>query len=1693
MDLGSSEANTVATIGMGVVGAVVGSYSNFGGYQGFQLGLAIGGYLFRDEIKEHPIYNEQSKDTRTLSKLEVVPMVVGTDIVPAQVIWSNSLNIRSVDATSYDNPALNDWLDGSTGLFGSTPEMDLKLFHVEALINLCGYQYFGNKINRIFFDKINIWSWLRFQDWLGYKFDYGVWQGDYEEEDWNPVQFPAHSPYYHNDEILNPSLTLDGPKAGPFDRIFYYWGAMTVPTTQRLLLESFGQISDDYKRPFSMIGGMPPSFPDVKSEITSEHIFYVDRSGYAVLSGGTFNPHTYPVSSCIYYAHWGSAYNYCFRDNESQFTYGMFTSYMYTDSEGTNAPWYGTYCSLRRKNYYVHNTFQKPGWSWLIGDDTKTITKEAIASDDWVYENITHKGYNHSMELSRQDIDGDPNRLYIFLGRTWNHYGTTTHHHAPYSLEYDIFYIDRTGQENCKGHDCAYRQLSSEHPYYGVEPSLDWGTNNDDYVSGSYSYEVITNTEKVVSVCKEKQISIEGEDYGYSGAIPSFKAKSMEIVGDTIFVMGTEASSHSPWSDVRVSEGYELVYYDGKPCTKIYMDLSMYPWDYWFYNEGPLGTGTGGWAYHKDSAADYVTHLHGCNKLRYQILSQTWDYIIVDGRWHDSIQPVTGTWVHLTKVRNEQAGWGIVGYGSTKTKVIVNCPAPFSPVMSTLGNYNAILLPESNDPVSGKVLSGVSGSSVDILIDPPLYTELTNTPIPGELAYFYFVRSNNQSDIDKAAYPDHFGETLQNYWFMDNIEERFCTDWAGRNLMGSDSCVNFYEKNTYYYHGTWLDHISGNVSEGKYGIYLFNKNTGDYIGKYFERTTWGYGGGILHADASSIQVSSVSTDAQVMVTFNILTGEILKSYSHSLLINKTTLEIADEWYGTYSEDNALNSTSKQYRGCVKVRAYDPVTQTYENRWYALCAELTPTVWWTLNHDDRNRGYYLLDLGSIGSFPPVGSTLDPTESQEYSGILNVDANKQQMIKWYRPITGNSGWTTWTNDSHSTRKDSPQLAIAGYDDKLVMGLSTKGYDNYFDPYTFSDWGGQMEPYAWLMTLPNEFDRYGYCFPIAGKDYHPTWCDAMMGHGVKAHYHSPLADYWDQPINNKTFGSGYMSSIYDYNEEIINDKFWWMGKEINVREPRFLYSLVYDKKKSELEWIKDEAVVTNSFIFDRKKELKFLTRWSVPIHHFGYVKATFTVTQSYIDPDIIYADFSDYPDNFWIGDYVIGIPNYFREGSYNLPFQVEEQYEDRIVLSRVYNADEVPVGYEFTIVKDNISFGSFTYAQKPRSRKANKVRIEYINRLLEYKIDIAEADDWYAQDIRDQNIRTLEIKAHAVKRCTHAGRLALSHLDQEQYINWICSFQTSVVGNIFTVGDCISVTHEITDWYMKPFIIRRIERLADGDAILECEEYVAGVYHDYSAPVYVTGGGGSGGLLPYSDTPTAARRAFAYYDPIANQVYVTYANPVDDATFMGVDVQVKLNDGTWQTVGTATTPVASVVYSANPGTSTPSDMEPTRTKFNENNEYDYQYTEIPYDPLTMIGTFPAAGYLWVNGELIYYHGIDTVNYKFINVVRGIEVPEYQYAADAPDDGYNWTNPLIVLADTANAFSFTLTDDMVDLTAESGQTEGSQIEYDLPTVTIRLIAKNIMNMPSYDVQAPEYTVYLRGSYGRPYSVDLLRYERDL
>jgi hypothetical protein len=282
------------------------------------------------------------------------------------------------------------------------------------------------------------------------------------------------------------------------------------------------------------------------------------------------------------------------------------------------------------------------------------------------------------------------------------------------------------------------------------------------------------------------------------------------------------------------------------------------------------------------------------------------------------------------------------------------------------------------------------------------------------------------------------------------------------------------------------------------------------------------------------------------------------------------------------------------------------------------------------------------------------------------------------------------------------------------------------------------------------------------------------------------------------------------------------------------------------------------------------------------------------------------------------------------------------------------------QFEIKKDNIKEGSFTFARKSAKEKANKIRIEFKNRLCKYIKDVAEAEDTHALDIlgEEENIKTY--KMPGIKRATQAGRLALRILDYERYIWWVCAFETDVMGMTLCLGDIIGVSHEITGWSGKYFRVVSMEELMDYEVRLELEEYNPYVYHDAGVAVY-QGSGYSG--FPQPIVPIDVQRFRIFEDIEFKRLYFTFKSTDNDPYFVGAKIFVKVGtEWVYQyiQIGTA----SSVVLAQDVG---------------------IDDTTIYYDPDTIYGSFPTSGVLWIENELVYYFGLDTTNHAFTNVVRG------------------------------------------------------------------------------------------------------------
>lgn len=1263
--------------------------------------------------------------------------------------------------------------------------------------------------------------------------------------------------------------------------------------------------------------------------------------------------------------------------------------------------------------------------------DLYTYEATRLCTKQYAWDNIT-TGYNRSSSnsISRQDIDEYPDRLYIMHFRNWYYAGKWDHHHAAYSFKYDMFYIDRSD-----------------------------------------------NT--VHSVTKDQQVNLPGWDFSRfseSNPCPTFYPASMEIVGNEILVFGHEWQTHSIWDDE-----FEIISFVkdvATNSTKIYADFSRYPDNYWVRNTteytGILPSGCWAWT---SSGGNTI-------RIRYRIVEQTSTYIVVEGVWPFDFNE--GGTLYVSRVRDiKQTNWAIVGEGSTTSEIIVQEQFPFEPRLFTGMQYDSVQFADTistGDAYWGWEIQSMSTTKTT-LVDT-----LTRTPVAGEVIYFTWEDHDNVYSHNYNIYYNPY-----NYMFTPNLSPH----WDKSQYEWTGDFYSFAGAPSYYFNNGFVN----KKYYGRYDILRFNKTTGAYIGRMASEPMYGYSYTGLQrlCVIEAASVATVSTDAQVAVAFKNV-GPWVHTRCHNMIIDKATLTVIDERDSYHHDGNAFtdgllnwsHAAGKDWRGAIKVKVFDPDTATYKKKWYVLVNEFTPKKSLYGNEligtedINENIGTYLLDLGETGIFPSMWSWLS-NDKGAWSSVLNADANLDGGIKWSRHQIVTGPLASYYFSHKNSTRDSQYLRVYDYDEKIF----------------FSHEHGQV----WCYRKPVESDLYGYSWPT-------RMLGGMTNTVRSSMYYLQISSYAgvnrDSMISNYVDAKIYWSLLQfsdfhcrltmeteesDYADEIIEDVVSMNGEEINIREPRFLYSRTFSQRTPVRTIIKDlaatcQGMIHRSYFSGLKNYLCLkLPRPDEPvIWYFGYDKQTFTTTSNALDYDRILIDLSDYPDDYWKGD--IGTITYLADGS------VHEFYVKGHTSTELNTVSNIPslgqAGDTVVLTKDNMKEGSFTFAKKPQFDRSNQIRVEYMNRYSNYSIEIAEANNHYKQEVKDERVIQRQVQLHGIKRATQASRMALRYLDYESFVEWMCTFQTDFLGHYIAITDIIAITHPVTGWQAKKFRVISMDEQEDHETTLECEEYLGSVFHDASEPIFQLSSSGAGSINASYEYPFPVRRLYAFYDETTNRVYVSFYTPqTQPGNFASANIYVSVDGGDYQFMGMSTTVTPSFMYSANPGTNNASTMPSTRVKYNEMFEDGYQYTDIPYEPNSVLGTFPTTGYLWVHGELISYNGIDTTNYKFMNCVRCINVPEYQFATDALADGFNWENPIITLADYINTFSFQVPASWVDLTSEASQTEASEIAYDIPTLSIRVASVGINGLESLEGSQPIYDLQLRYAMGRPLSVSMLEYDR--
>ena len=1564
---------TVASIGFAAIGAY------YGGYPGMQMGLAMGGLLFgEDDAEESDASGSIVKQSKTVAKPNPVPHVFGTALSTGNCIWFDTSYSGLYPSSFYGGMLEEVYHTEEGGGFFGGPEIEIDpMFYRTHFAVLASNLWSGVNVNNIWFDNYHWWTLLRLDDFL-----FQISGASYNYTRYTNLYFYSSSPTQPPERYMHLAR----------NSVIEFKGILTKPVPQNSVRDVVASLD----QPEHVFIGQPFSkFPDIKVEVSS-----------GVPSTYAFGDR----SSNIVYA-------ITYRDNESRYSYAVTFESVYDDG-------------LPRFHQYDHLTHTV---AYLYGGDDLQQN----------YDDIT-KGYHNSQFLWRQDIDDNPDHMYFFLGRH-HHWGgdylydytdgVWQTHHVPYSLEYDIFYLDRSD-----------------------------------------------NT--IHSVIRANQIVINGQDW-ISDAIPPVYVQSMEVVDDEILVFGYEWQSWDVAYDYRyVTQTCEVIDDPlfGK-IHRIYADWSGYPNNYWVNPEEPYT-----WLYFTKNYME-----------RRLVLRQTDTYIDVSGEF--GAPPKIGNKICVTKKREYQVDWGIVGEGSTRNMVIVIKPDPFYPELlpTQFEEYDrAYLLTYNNTTNDWEYETRSWTIIVDeddtyIILNPsdPLHRD----PVVGERIFFGFSsEARGRWDGTDSAYYRYFNPI--NEWGWDYLAYRLEED-------GANPIWNWDQGPTEY--NSWFNVSLHSDCYERMVILRFNKNTGAYLGKLAQFFPIAYDAGARAYDIGAyiVKTCTVSTDAQIAVNFAIVQYD--QAMRFDLVINKSNLSIRD----LARDRNPIafgHAYGHQYKGAVKTYVFNPNTNSYQWRWYALLYE------YVYNSDYNNLGVYLLDLGTQGIFPYCEQAVSTIEGV-YSSILAIGVEATGLVKWYRGGGFTTGplYTSFYLDTQSTRADSPQLRRFDFDNKLIFTYANSiypGADNetwvYFPANEYNKVG-----YAYPLSANWDFERWGkadndigktirnclYACSVSGDDVYSYQCDANPSSVIAA-----IMDGADTSITK--YISGLYIPISSFEHTVFTDSYVpaqinYAGRTFDIVEREYGYSKSFEVKRKALDHIQDVLDTFQGFLYECPSTSNDLysVRLKVPhsnetiSYYFGFQEETFTTNALSNEYDVIFIDLSDYPDDYWNGDY-----GQITIGEDVFEFLIIDQDSTGI---RLY--DDLPEyasnGASVLISKQSIKEGTFTFARKSKMDKINKLRIEFVNRLMGYKIDVVEADDHYRQDIYDKETRTKQMDMHGICRATQASRMAYRYLDYEQYVNWLCSFETDLLGFALCVGDIIGITHPITGWFAKPFRVKSIDELEDFESRIELEEYVKEVYHSYSqVHIQGLGGGSIGTNMNPNVTPFHVRRLYAHYDYATQRVYVTFYSPVENNFWIGAKIYISVNGSEYAIVGTAfnSSVTPNVIFSST-GTGESSEMEATITKYCEDLNYEYIYTEIPYEPSTLLGTFPASGYIWVNQELIYYNGIDTVNNKFTGCVRCVEVPDRQYAVDAPDDYLSWTNPLITLANY-NSFSFPVTSSLVDLTAEQAQTEGSQIEYDQPVINIKAVSLSAYGADADFNTAPYYRLLLAGPVGgRPYSPTLLRYERNI
>jgi len=1571
--------HAAGTIAGGIIGGVI------GGYPGMMIGMSIGGYLFKPNSPNKKDYTNPDYKVYK-SRIDPVPVVIGTDMCPGKVIYFNKDDFGVYDSGHLPSmegaPHENRWKEFIDAI------ADKKVaYWSEFAVNFCT----GGHIGVVKFNGKPFWFWLILSDlWENY---------DGAFDPYPPLTVldasqKEHYTYIDIEDIINQNVR--GNTIMYFKGFFADFTALsTAPESSNYTIDM--RLLDELKP--EILPGPLSAMPIFTTEINSSLVWLSPES----LIGGSGMPNSGKhyfepdpqVGGLIYYSLGMSRYWGCRDARNTKFvgTSGYAPIYM----EGSDRNW-----------TYAGNDATLPE----VGDPEPAIL-------DWMYNNISIGG------SYLQATDVNDNRVYICAYRNWANpnqgqgvYGVdkVNHHHAEYGVEFDLYYFDRSDPDY-KVHSLIYNQK------YNL-PDPEGGITAD------------------------------------PAANPNIKFGSMIVGTDYIYIFGSRTQTDILLSDSREIEEGDNSYF------KIYADFSQYPDGWWEGKYAALG--------------------QNGYKLWREITEQTSIYIKVAKGF--AALPTAGQVVQLCKYPQWVSDWGVIGAINSDTEIICNPPTWNSDgwldsSVSGLTRWNKCFL--IGKWLYGPGISSISGSVITL-----------SSPFD-----YYYPKVGDRLCFTMAA----SGDFDRNY-----TDPNMTSEYAG--IFYDPLGFDYPPKADLQF--LWASRIGGNEFGKSHHVCLkIDKSTGAIEVNDTQRvTTPTYYVGSLLTYTAGIVTYACATDVQAFVySHEMQYGTQAAVYSYLLDFDNSEIH---ETIHRRNNKSGGHAPAWCYMGCVPVKEWNVDDHEYQDVWYTVLRSYDSeerTGILAIETDTIGQGTHFLRLGD-GRFSNKQAYFDV-----YNGWLGLDLDGDHrnidMILFRKDmVTGPLYSDVYT--SSYPNENNYQIGKFGITEDIYFYVNRNGSPDEM----------------WRFTIPTENNNAGELYCIAKSaledadnndlDYH--WLEILSWGNFKqcryGWYPSTLAQwnsgnwyqcdespaevigggYWNNELGlfRGYFGHEYATDefqmLYDEAREICNEiidaTIYSLKENIDIRERRFQFSQCYDQPKKFHDVLQEVMDTCQGFISPCKQriyyggiygerldpsEISDLESWEygstsenfkliipnpdeTPVHYFGLDSGVFVSTQLSDEYDRIYGNFSAYPYNYWKGDFVYydeekdhGNPSY---GEHELP----SRYRNWDVIIKqtstyIKIGDGIPYfpdATQFTLKKDNMKEGSFTFAEKSAKDRPNKVRIEFKNRLLNYIKDVAEAEDTYRLDILEEPEKIDFYKMHGIKRATQAGRMAMRILDQWNHQRYVCAFETDLMGMTLCMGDIIGVGHDTTGWNGKWFRIVAMDELMDFEVKFELEEFNPYCYHDYGVPVY-QGYSYSGFPTPY--VPRNVGRFEVKEDIEFNRLYFTFKSPARDSGFFtGARIYLKTGDDTWEFIALIYETVSSVKLAQSVG---------------------IDDTTIYYDNDYLSGSFPSQGVIWIENELMYYHGIDTVNFAFTNVVRGYK--DTEQVEHLIDEG---TNLYITLRDDATLY-YEIPDSWSGTTqtfkASSVTIHNLTIDLDTsPSFTIDIIGHGILPYFPESIQnkLPEY-----------------------